>query len=111
LWIANWIFAGNQIHFVQLSIHAARATTCREKLARGRAFLAAQPLLFMGLVGAALSRILPVFAILAFVPAFVRSLQWLFQKSEPLDVKRLGWSEMRQGVAFGVLLAVGFLYW
>lgn len=25
LWAANWAFAGNQIHFVQLRIHAARA--------------------------------------------------------------------------------------
>ena len=41
LWIANWIFAGNQIHFVQLRIHAARATTFAERFARGRLFLVA----------------------------------------------------------------------
>src|SRR5271166_361636 len=38
LWAANWIFAGNQIHFVQLRIHAARAATLREKFTRGRGF-------------------------------------------------------------------------
>ena len=27
LWAVNWIFAGNQIHFVQLRIRAARAIT------------------------------------------------------------------------------------
>jgi hypothetical protein len=110
LWIANWIFAGNQIHFVQLRIHAARATTCREKLARGRVFVAAQAVLLMGLVLAWLSNRLPLLAILAFVPALVRGSRWLLHENEPLDVKRLGWSEMKQGVAFGVLLAVAFLY-
>jgi len=35
LWAANWIFAGDQIHFVQLRIHSARAATFREKMARG----------------------------------------------------------------------------
>ena len=31
-------------------------------------------------------------------------------KPEPLDVKRLGWGKMKQGVAFGLLLAGTFLY-
>jgi len=111
LWTTNWIFAGNQIHFVQLRIHSARATTCREKLATGRAFLAAQSVLLVVLVLASLSNFLPAFAIFAFVPALVRGSRWVFEKAEPLDVKRLGWSEMKQGVAFGVLLAVAFSYW
>jgi hypothetical protein len=111
LWIANWIFAGDQIHFVQLCIHTARATTYGEKLARGRAFLAAQLVLLVGLVLAWRSQILPLFAIVAFAPALVRGWRWLFQKPEPLNVKKLGWSEMKQGLAFGVLLAVAFLYW
>ena len=53
----------------------------------------------------------PAFAIFAFVPALVRGSRWVFEKAEPLDVKRLGWAEMKQGVAFGVLLAVAFSYW
>ena len=31
LWATNWLFAANQIHFVQLRIHAARAVTRAEK--------------------------------------------------------------------------------
>ncbi len=27
LWLANWLFAGNQIHFVQVRIHSSRAAT------------------------------------------------------------------------------------
>ena len=110
LWIANWIFAGNQIHFVQLRIHAARATTFAEKLTKGKVFLAAQPVLLLALVLGSRWHILPALASLAFVPAVVRGLHWFFQKPEPLDVKRLGWSEMKHGVTFGLLLALAFLY-
>ena len=110
LWIANWIFAGNQIHFVQLRIHAARATTFAEKLTKGKVFLAAQPVLLLALVLGSRWHILPALSSLAFLPAIVRGLHWFFQKPEPLDVKKLGWSEMKHGVTFGLLLALAFLY-
>ncbi|MGA8541492.1 MAG: hypothetical protein WB566_18460 [Terriglobales bacterium] len=110
LWVANWIFAGDQIHFVQLRIHSARANTFSEKVARGKFFLLAQPVLFSSLVVAAFWHILPPLAIAAFVPALVRGTLWFFRKPEALDVRSLGWSEMKQGIAFGVLLAVAFIY-
>jgi len=110
LWIANWVFAGNQIHFVQLRIHAARATTLPEKLTRGKLFLLAQPVLLMALVLGSHWHLLPALSSLAFVPAVVRGSRWFFQKPEPLDVKKLGWSEMKHGVTFGLLLALAFLY-
>lgn len=110
LWIANWIFAGNQIHFVQLRIHAARAVTFTEKFERGRFFFMAQVVLLTALVLASLSHELSPLGIIAFVPAVVRGTHWFFRKSEPLDVKRLGWSEMKLGIAFGILLAIAFHY-
>jgi hypothetical protein len=110
LWAANWIFAGNQIHFVQLRIHSARATTFSQKVAGGKFFILAQPALFASLVTAAFWHMLPPLVIVAFIPALVRGTAWFFRKSEPLDVISLGWSEMRQGVAFGVLLAIAFIY-
>ena len=110
LWIANWIFAANQIHFVQLRIHSARAATFSEKFARGKLFLLAQPVLFASLFAAAFWRVIPPLAIVAFFPALLRGTLWFFTKPEPLDVRRLGWSEMKQGVAFGLLLAVAFIY-
>jgi hypothetical protein len=110
LWLANWIFVGNQIHFVQLRIHSARATTLSQKLAHGKFFLLAQPVLFASLVFAAFWRVIPPLAIVAFFPALLRGTLCFFTKPEPLDVRRLGWSEMKQGVAFGLLLAVAFIY-
>jgi YwiC-like protein len=110
LWAANWIFAGNQIHFVQLRIHSVRAATFSQKFALGSAFCLAQPVFLASLVIASFWRVLPPLVIVAFVPAFVRGTLWFFQKPESLDVRSLGWSEMKHGVVFGVLLAVAFIY-
>jgi hypothetical protein len=111
LWAANWIFAGNQIHFVQLRIHSARASTFSQKFAQGgRLFLLAQPVFFASLVVASFWRVLPPLVIVAFVPALVRGTLWFFRKPESLDVRSLGWSEMKHGVVFGVLLAVALVY-
>ena len=109
LWAANWIFAGNQIHFVQLRIHSARAITFSQKFAHGKFFLLGEPVLFACLVMAALRHFLPPLAVVAFVPAFVRGMLWFFRKPEPLDIRSLGWSEMKHGMAFGVLLAIAFI--
>jgi hypothetical protein len=62
------------------------------------------------LVIASFWRVLPPLVIVAFVPALVRGTVWFFQKPEFLDVRSLGWSEMKHGVVFGVLLAVAFIY-
>ncbi len=37
LWLANWLFAGDQIHFVQLRIHSSKAESFEEKLHAGSA--------------------------------------------------------------------------
>lgn len=109
LWIANWIFAGNQIHFVQLRIHAARANTFAEKFGRGGFFFVAQAALLTLLVFAWHWKMIPPLVIIAFLPAVVRGSAWFFRKAEALNVKSLGWSEMKHGVAFGMLLSIALL--
>jgi len=110
LWIANWLFAWNQIHFVQLRIHAARSRTCREKFDEGIFFLLGQILLLAAVVVAFLWHYITPLVILAFAPALVRGTWWFFQAHKPFDVKQLGWSEMRQGITFGILLAIAFIF-
>jgi YwiC-like protein len=110
LWLANWLFAGDQIHFVQLRIHSARARGIGEKLRHGRAFLAGQIGLAAALVLAVNLRLLPWLAMLAFVPVFVRGIAWFLRAVQPLTVRRLGWSELAQSVAFGVLLVMAFQF-
>src|SRR5579862_3323164 len=110
LWLANWLFAGDQIHFVQLRIHAARTQTVGEKLRRGRAFLAGQVGLAAGLVLFTKLGFLPWPALLAFVPVLFRGAAWFVRGSQPLAVRRLGWSELAQAVTFGALLVAAFRF-
>jgi hypothetical protein len=110
LWLANWLFAADQIHFVQLSIHAARAQDAPEKLRRGRAFLAGQIGLAAVLIAAVKVGFLPWLALLAFAPVLLRGIAWFLRESKPLAMRHLGWSELAQAVVFGALLVVSFRF-
>ncbi len=110
LWLANWLFAGDQIHFVQLRIHAARAAGWKEKLRRGWLFFAGQFLMLLALGVAAGFGLLPWWTLAAFLPVLFRGLAWFPGPPEPLQVRRLGWSELSQSVIFGLLLVAAFLH-
>src|SRR5208282_765261 len=104
LWLANLIFAGNQIHYVQLRLHTARVEGLRAKLARGWAFATGQAVMTVALTIACLGGLLPQFASLAFAPLLFRGWYYFIQKPSPLVVRTLGWNELKQAVAFCVLL-------
>jgi 4-hydroxybenzoate polyprenyltransferase len=108
LWLANLIFAGNQIHYVQVRIHTARVEGVRAKFARGWAFAVGQVAMALVLVLACLCGLMPWLALIAFVPILVRGWLYFFLKPAPLVVRRLGWSELGQAVAFCVLFAAAF---
>lgn len=109
LWLANWAFAGNQIHFVQLRIHSARLSQARDKLRNGCTFFIGQLLMLVGLLAASRIELRSALALLAFVPALVRGFLWFIPGHKPLQVKRLGWTELVYGMSFGVLLIAAFL--
>jgi hypothetical protein len=108
LWFANWVFAGNQIHFVQLRIRAARSKDWREKFAQGGSFFAGQIVMILVLSFAAQLKVLPVLVLLAFVPVLFRGIAWFFADPAPLRVKRLGIAELAHAITFGVLLVLAF---
>jgi len=108
LWLANLIFAGNQIHYVQLRIHTARVEGWKNKLAHGWAFAFGQLAMAGVLVTAGMRGLLPWIALAAFVPLLFRGWFYFFQKPGPLQVRKLGWSELRQAIAFCVLFIGAF---
>jgi hypothetical protein len=110
LWLVNWLFAANQIHFVWLRIRGARADGWSEKFTVGWSFLAGQILLcgMLALVGH--SNWLPDLALMAFAPVLFRGFVWFAKRPQPIVVRRLGWTELAHAVAFGVLLTVGFAF-
>lgn len=109
LWIANFLFAGNQIHFVQLRIHSMRVSGWSRKLACGRSFLTGQMLMATALGFAWRFALLPGLAALAFLPLLVRGMAWFFKGQKSVAVRRLGWTELAHAVIFGTVFVAGFL--
>lgn len=103
LWLANLLFAGNQIHYVQIRIHSAKLTGLRAKLARSWTFGAGQLVMVGILAGSCLLGWMPWLVMLAFVPLLVRGFYYFVQKPAPLQVRRLGWNELAQAIVFCVL--------
>ena len=109
LWLANWLFAGDQIHFVQLRIHSSRAEGFGQKVEQGLPFLAAQVGLIMVVLAACRVGFFPAAAAVAFLPVLLRGTLWFLRRRQPLDVHKLGFSELGQAILFGSLLCVAFL--
>jgi hypothetical protein len=108
LWMANLIFAGNQIHYVQLRIHTARVEGLQRKLASGWNFALGQLVMAVALAAACARSLMPWTALIAFAPILFRGWFYFFQKPGPLMVRRLGWSELSQAVAFCGLFIAAF---
>ena len=109
LWVTNWLFAGNQVHFVQIRIRNSRAETAAQKARQAYGFIAGQVLLlFVILVGSRIA-FFPRFTVIAFLPALLRGSLWFVRGSQALDVHKLGFSELRQALLFAVLLCAIFL--
>lgn len=110
IWAANWLFAADQIHFVQLRIHSAGRLERAEKRVLGRNFLFHQvlTLLLLGVIWR--SGWLPGLALLAFAPIFFRGVRWFVESPQPLKVHRLGMSELLQAGVFGVLFIAGYCF-
>ncbi|HUI82733.1 MAG TPA: YwiC-like family protein [Candidatus Binatia bacterium] len=109
LWLANWLFAGDQIHFVQLRIRCSRAGTFDEKLRQGLPFLFGHIALLGTLLAASCFGFFPVAVPLAFLPVLFRGILWFVRGHRPLDVHRLGFSELGHAIGFGAVLCAAFL--
>jgi len=109
LWLANWLFAGNQVHFVQVRIHGSRAASFAQKMVSGHSFVAGQILMAGAVLAAWHIGVFPGLTMLAFVPVMVRGVLWFVRGRQPFDVHQLGFSELAQALVFGALLCAGFL--
>ncbi len=109
LWLANWLFAGDQIHFVQVRIRSARAANFDEKMKQGRLFFCGQVVLIGVILAGCRVGLFSALVAVAFVPILVRGALWFFRGPRPLDVHKLGFSELAQAVIFGALLCAAFL--
>ena len=110
LWLVNWLFAADQVHFVWLRIRGARAEGLGQKLTAGWSFLAGNIFLCGMLALACHFNWLPRLALIAFAPVLLRGLTWFAKKPGPIVVRQLGWTEMAHAVIFAILLIAGFTF-
>ena len=108
LWLANLIFAGNQIHYVQIRIHTTKVVGIRAKIARAWGFGAGQIAMLAAIAAMCLLGFMPWLAAIAFVPLLLRGFYYFVQKPAPLRVRRLGWNELAQAIIFCVLFVTIF---
>lgn len=109
LWLANILFAGDQIHYVQLRLHTAKIEGFRAKLQRGWGFAVGQALMTTIITIACLNRLMPPIASLAFAPLLFRGWFYFIQEPGPLVVRKLGWNELKHASAFCVILIATFI--
>lgn len=109
LWAINFAFAAGQIHYVQVRIHSSRATTRSELLTIGDHFLLGEALLCATVAGAWYFGLVPGLAAMAFAPIVIRGFLLFARRPGPLNVHRLGWTELTNAVLFGALLCAA--YW
>lgn len=108
LWAVNWLFACDQIHYVQLRLHTSKVGGVRNRLLRGWVFLIGQAVMLFAVAVLGFEMHLPLAALIAFLPIILRGLVWLFQKPEALDLQWLGLTELLHAITFGVLLITSF---
>jgi hypothetical protein len=109
LWAINFGFAAGQVHYVQVRIHSSRATSRSELLSIGDFFLLGEALLCAVVTGAWYFGLVPGLAALAFTPIVIRGFLLFARRPGPLNVHRLGWTELTNAVVFGTLLCAA--YW
>jgi hypothetical protein len=108
IWFACWLFAGDQIHYVQLRLRNSKLEGTWKRFEAARGFLLGQ-VIMMAVVGASIRlEILPVFTIVAFVPVVMRGFLWVIDKRTGLELTKLGFSELGQSLAFGALLCFAY---
>jgi hypothetical protein len=108
LWVINWLFAAEQIEFVQLRIRGSKLTTTRDRLRHGAGYSVTVLAVLSTVAATAAFGLTPWFLILAFLPAIVRAATWLISARQHLDVHKLGWLELGNSVLFASILVMVF---
>jgi hypothetical protein len=108
LWVVNWLFAGDQIHYVHVRMQGAKVLGARNRLQRGWVFLLAQVVMFGTVLVICLLGYLHPGVVLAFAPVTIRGMLWVFGTKPRLDLHWLGITELLHSITFGVLLITSY---
>ena len=107
LWLLLFLFFASGVFYVRMRVRgilARRQGTAPVQQAAVRSCLAYHLVLLVGLPLLASLHLVPWALLLAFAPALWRAAAGLRELQAPLDLKRLGWSEVAQTLVFLALL-------
>jgi hypothetical protein len=79
------------------------------KLRQAYGFLAGQIVLLIAILAGTSFGFFPRFTVIAFIPVLLRGSLWFLRGRQPLDVHKLGFSELFHAVIFGGLLCAAYL--
>ncbi len=109
LWFLNGLFAANQILYVQFRIGEMREASGSSVFRAKIVLLASETLTAGALLAGAGAKLLPSWALVAFVPVFLRGGIWSLRSDHPpLRIHRLGKTELAHAIVFGILLITAF---
>lgn len=109
LWLLNGLFATNQILYVQLRIQEARPSKHSSRSRDRAIFQAVEAFTAAILLAAWRGSLMPALALVAFLPVLTRGGLWSIRPSKkPLQIHRLGKSELAHAILFGLLLIFAF---
>ena len=105
VWLLNGLFATNQILYVQFRISETRDARSSSSGVRKRIFLLSEAVTAAAILAGSVTGLLPLLALLSFVPLLVRGALWSFRTTPaPLRIHRLGKTELAHAIVFGLLL-------
>lgn len=109
LWILNGLFAAIQIIYVQFRIRAARGGEWLANASSRRRFLAGEAFVFLLLIAGARAGLMPALALAAFMPILLDVAAWSLRAApRPLEIRRLGRTQLAHSILFGLLLIAAF---
>jgi YwiC-like protein len=106
LWALCILFFASSVFHVKLRVLTAQPRRIAERRRMTAASVAYHAVLLAGLVLLALTRRLPVFAVIAFVPVIVRALGAFRSRPGRLDLKRAGILEIAYAIVFLLFVAL-----
>ncbi|HET8550390.1 MAG TPA: YwiC-like family protein [Bryobacteraceae bacterium] len=108
LWALCTLYFASSIFYVKLRVQDAHGKRDRDVIRARRRCAAYHAVLLAALAALVVTRSVPLFALIAFIPILVRAFAEVFSPSRELNLKRVGWLEVTWSLVFLCVVGLGF---
>jgi len=103
-----FLYLGSSVFFVKMMVRRKGECPLRKRLGLGRDVLLYQALLWPLLAGLVVGGLMPLWALVAFIPLALKVFLAVFAGVRPSSIRALGRQEVAYSAAFAVLLVLAF---